>query len=101
VRVRFHPEAEAEVLTATEWYESERPGLGTEFLESLERAGGAIRERPETWPRWPGVQERLGIHRYLMERFPFGIAYEIDEDGILVLAVAHLKRRERYWAHRV
>lgn len=100
MKVRFHPEVEAEVLAATEWYESERPGLGAEFLESLGRAGAALRERPETWPLWPGVPERQRVRRYLMERFPFGIAYEIDGDGILFLAVAHLKRRERYWAHR-
>ena len=37
-----------------------------------------------------------------MKRFPYRLLYFIDEDGIVVLlAVAHFKRRLFYWRDRV
>jgi len=32
-RLRIAPEAEEELAAATEWYESQRPGLGIELVE--------------------------------------------------------------------
>jgi hypothetical protein len=32
---------------------------------------------------------------------PYGVIYNIDQDGILVVAVAHLHRRPAYWQNRV
>jgi len=33
--LRFHPEADLDVWNATLWYEEQRLGLGTEFLDQL------------------------------------------------------------------
>ncbi len=39
--------------------------------------------------------------RYVLRRFPFNIIYLLDADCIVVVAVAHQKRRARYWISRV
>ena len=36
-----------------------------------------------------------------MTRFPYGVMYGIDEDTIIVIAVAHLHRDPRYWIDRI
>lgn len=35
-----------------------------------------------------------------IERFPYYLAYISSEEGLLVLAVAHERRKPRYWTNR-
>lgn len=37
-RLRFRPEAAADIADAHAWYEQQRPGLGDEFREALDAA---------------------------------------------------------------
>jgi hypothetical protein len=60
-----------------------------------------ILESPGTWPYWPGLPASLGIRRFLLPRFPFGIADEAEPSGVIVYAVAHLARRPGYWKDRL
>ena len=51
------------------------------------------------FPRHPLAE---GIRRYRLSRFPYGLIYTINNDDILVLAVAHLHRlRPDYWRDRL
>jgi toxin ParE1/3/4 len=36
MRLIYHPEAEAELVDAAEYYEERLPGLGAEFLEAVD-----------------------------------------------------------------
>ena len=99
--LRTHPAAESEAEAAALWYESRQAGLGQDFLSELDRGLDLILESPATWPIWPGLPASLGIRRFLLPRFPFGIAYEAEENGIIVVAVAHLARRPGYWKDRL
>ena len=54
-----------------------------------------------TWPLWPGVRDRVGVHRFLLARFPFAVGYIVQADGIVVLAIAHVRRRPGYWFSRL
>lgn len=92
--VRFHPEAREEALAAAEWYESRQPGLGLDFLAELERACAVLSETPLAWPLWGRVAKRLGIRKFLLSRFPYGIAYEAMGDEVVVYAIAS---REEAW----
>jgi len=38
----------------------------------------------------------------LMPRFPYGVVYVMTPAGdVVVVAVAHVRRRPGYWAHRL
>ena len=100
MRLRLHPEAAIEATATAEWYDGESAGLGVVFLEELDRGLNSILEAPFTWPLWPEVPEELGVRRFLLDRFPFGVAYQVKTGEIQVIAVAHLKRRQGYWASR-
>lgn len=58
----------------------------------------AIRRIGETPTRYP-----VSVHntrRVLLERFPFSIHYRVNENDIVVVAVAHQKRWTGYRAGR-
>lgn len=80
---------------AADEYDEATPGLGDDFLASVEQAFDVILSAPHRWPR---VDNRH--HRYVMRRFPFSILYRYNETEVIFVAVAHHRRRPGYWAHR-
>ncbi|PIU84438.1 MAG: plasmid stabilization protein [Deltaproteobacteria bacterium CG_4_9_14_3_um_filter_44_9] len=91
----FHPEAETELLEAIAYYESCAPGLGEDFSLEVYSTVQNILSYPHAWPI---VED--DVHRCLTSRFPYGVLYSIESDGIYILAVMHLHRRPDYWKHR-
>jgi plasmid stabilization system protein ParE len=84
-------EAEAAAL----WYLERSPTAAVRFSIELDEAEAAILERPEAWPTG-----EHGTRRYLLHRFPFAVIYRIEESRIVIVAVAHARRRPRYWTDR-
>ncbi len=100
MRIVVHKKAEEEVEAAVHWYEERQQGLGTDLLIELDRAFVAIAESPKTWPAWPDVKPSLGIRRFLLSRFPYGVAYRESEDRLMIIAIPHMHRRPAYWKQR-
>jgi len=71
-------------------------GLGRRFLGEVRKAEERIGRLPESAP-----EVVPGIRKCLLHRFPFSILYSIESDGLLVLAVAHRRRRPQYWLNRL
>lgn len=94
--VVFLPEAEQEMLEASLYYQSKASGLGVDFLSEVERAVKSIAESPNTWPILEGE-----LRRRLVRRFPFGILYKVESEEIVVIAVAHLRKKPGYWKERI
>jgi mRNA-degrading endonuclease RelE of RelBE toxin-antitoxin system len=95
MQVEFLRVASEECADAVAFYESQREGLGSRLLDSIERGVEQITSAPETWPK---VSERS--RRYRLRRFPYGLVYQIREQTILIIAVMHLHRRPNYWQGR-
>lgn len=91
----LHPAAEAEMLAAARYYEECQVGLGDRFLDEVSRAGKRISHHPEAWPVISG-----SIRRCLLNRFPFGLIFRIEDKRIYILAVMHLRREPNYWRGR-
>lgn len=91
----FHPEADAEFHAAIDYYEACESGLGEIFAIEVQTTIQNILAYPEMWP----VLED-DIRRCLTSRFPYGVVYSSESDGIFILAVMHLHRRPDYWKHR-
>lgn len=100
MRLVLHPDAVAEATAAGDWYDAWRRGLGGHFATELERAFEAILENPRAWPLWPGLAPSQDVRRFLLPRFPFAVAYVASPDVVMVLAVAHTRRRPGYWIAR-
>ena len=91
----FHPEAEAEFHQATEYYEEIEPELGYDFAIEVYSTIQRSVALPKTWPVVEGE-----IRRSLVRRFPYGVLYSEEYDGIYIVAVMHLHRDPDYWKHR-
>jgi plasmid stabilization system protein ParE len=92
---RFHPAAAEEAGGALEWYAARSPRAAVAFLSELEHAVAQVRATPERWPRVAGR-----VRRYIFPRFPFSLVYRLTSSSIEVIAVAHHRRKPRYWRSR-
>jgi plasmid stabilization system protein ParE len=102
VRLELHPEARAELRSAALWYDERRSGLGDEFIAEVWAALDRIGNATESYPAWPGTRPAdPPIRKATIQRYPYLIAFEKHEQHVLILAVAHAKRRPLYWLTRV
>ncbi len=91
----IHPAAEADAESARAWYEDESPTAAARFMAEFNRVADSIFEHPDRWP-----QAEPGTRRALLRKFPFAIYYIVDPDMVMILSVAHHKRRPGYWEGR-
>ncbi|MDL1891312.1 type II toxin-antitoxin system RelE/ParE family toxin [Sphingobacteriales bacterium CHB3] len=91
----FNEEAERELAEAVEFYEEASSGLGTAFLDEVERAIASIL-------RFPKANTLLSktVRRKIVTRFPYSILYSSSSQEIRILAIANQKRRPFYWRSR-
>jgi len=95
LKVRLDPAAKLEIRQAALFYEDCRDGLGQEFLDAVESAFEQIQRHPQVWRVLKGR-----FRRYLLQQFPYGLIYAVEEETIFVAAVMHLKRKPGYWVSR-
>ena len=93
--VRFIAEAKGELREAMDYYNGERPGLGYEFLAEVKNAVQRIQKYPEAWPI---VEEDL--RKCLLNKFPFSLVYHPGNDGAIIIALMHARRKPGYWKNR-
>ena len=93
---RFLPPAEEEMTEASLFYEATTSGLGTGFLDEIQRVVNVLCEHPEL-----GQSVDRGLRRILLQRFPFSIIYSVELDAVLIVAIAHQRRRPDYWKERI
>ena len=95
MKVEFNPLANDELVAAHAYYESRLVGLGDDFVAEVSRGLRTIDAMPNSWQAI-----RPGTRRFLLDRFPYGLVYQVRDDTIRVMAVAHLRRRPGYWRGR-
>jgi len=95
-QVIVRPAAAADIEDAYHWYESQRPGLGEEFLRALSVTRDRLLEQPEAFP----VLRRNTRRALIPRRFPYGLYYRVYDDAIVIVACMHAKRDPRRWQRR-
>jgi len=96
MRLIYHPDAEAELIQASQFYEQRVPTLGAQFLDAVDSAISIILEAPD---RWRIIENN--VRGYSMPRFPYAIYYRVLPDHVRVLAFKHHRRHPTYWRYRV
>lgn len=95
------PVAELEAAEAAIWYEDQRAGLGSEFLDELTETFDRIRSMPENSARLEYYSGPHDVRRQLLERFSYLVIFVFRPDGVIVVAVSHTRRRPLYWLDRL
>ena len=92
---RFLSLAEEEMSEAASFYEAASHGFGEKFLADVQHTVDRLRTHPEL-----GVDVSANLRRALLLRFPFSLSYSVEADEILIVSVAHHRRRPGYWRSR-
>lgn len=94
-RALFHPGASEDYDAAYAWYFTHGIGIANDFEREIDRGLRLIADYPLRWPKFDAERRRL-----VLRKFPYSIVYEIIKEKIVVLAIAHGKRRPYYWRER-
>ena len=96
MKVEFFPLAQFELQEAAAHYEGKVQGLGDDFILEVERVVGVLTELPSLGEKLDPVHRRIPLRR-----FPYALIFRRDAETIRIVAVAHRRRRPRYWQPRV
>jgi hypothetical protein len=95
MRIAIAEPAQGDLVEAVAYYDH-HGGLGADFLEEFEHCVDRILKYPLAWA---AVSPRFRQCR--LNRFPYGVLYEILQDAVRVVAVAHLQREPGWWQRRL
>ena len=84
--------AALEIDDGQEYYNLQQAKLGDSFKRDVQIAIDNIVASPKLYPQIDGELRRCVLHR-----FPYSIFYAIDDDMIVILSVAHQRRKPYYW----
>lgn len=93
--VKFHPDAESEMIAAAAYYEEQQPDLGKRFLASVQDTINRIILNPYLFPT-----VELDVRRCPTKTFPFGVLFRVQPGTIIIMAVMHQHRDPDYWKNR-
>ena len=89
-------QAQLDVHNAASWYENQRLGLGTRFIDELDYVANRIRISPFQFP-----EIHPAVRRGLLSRFPYSVYFSVNEESIEVIAVLHQHRDPDTWRDRL
>jgi plasmid stabilization system protein ParE len=67
------PGAESDFSAAARWYERQRPGLGSAFIQQIDRLFDRVRTNPTQYQ----IIYR-DVRRAVARGFPYGVIYRVD-----------------------
>ncbi len=95
-RIRIRSEAQEEINEAFEWYFRRSPEAADGFLTEIGASMSQIAAHPQLYPPYT-----KNTRRRVLAGFPYSVIFQEKDDVILVVAVAHAKRRPGYWRGRI
>lgn len=94
--IRYHEDARLEFLHEVGFYSAISRRLGERFDKAVEHAEVFASTFPEL-----GSPFKYGTRRILTKKFPFSVVYIVNDNEILILAIAPFRRRPGYWRSRL
>lgn len=85
-KVVLKVEAIHDISEAVEWYEHQQSGLGSQFLDELDKYIDLISQNPDRYPL--NQKQRIAV----LHRFPYKIVFQSEGESIIIFAIYHDKR---------
>jgi plasmid stabilization system protein ParE len=79
-----------------DWYATRSTEAAVRFDTAVDAALSAIAADPHRFEALDDIHRACPVARY-----PFRVVYRVESDRILVVAIAHAKRRPGYWKSRI
>lgn len=92
MKLTFAPRAFDELAGALAWYAERSLDVARSFQREVDGAVALLLVHPLM-----GAPGARGLRRLPLRRFPYTLHYRADSQELLVVAVAHQRRRPGYW----
>ena len=96
MRVQLADGAKRDFNEGLHWYRKRSDQAADRFTEMTDITIGRILKDPTRYR-----QIRPNIRTICYKRYPYSLIYLIQPDTLVIIAVAHDKRREGYWNRRL
>jgi toxin ParE1/3/4 len=93
--VVYHADAFEEYQHAAIHYTNISQSLGKQFFERIEAAVTLISGQPSSWTR-----VSKNVRRMPVKQFPYSIFFSEYNGAVIILAIAHQKRKPNFWKQR-
>lgn len=100
MKVRILADAVAEIESARRYFNGQAFALGDRFLDDLEQTLSRIEAAASSFPKLETLPTSEPYRRALLKVFRYALIFEILEEEVLVVAVAHTSRKPNYWLNR-
>jgi hypothetical protein len=91
----FHTLAQQEYLEQVKYYATIQHKLGGLFIEYMQQTIDSICSNPQQY-----IVETNNIRKAIVDKFPFYILFDVNNNTVRILAIAHFKREPKYWMSR-
>ena len=93
--VDYLPGARRDFDESFDWYAARSTRTALRFVAAVDAAVTSLADAPLRFTSPDGVH-----HECPVKKFPFRIVYRWVDERVLIVAVAHAKRRPGYWRDR-
>lgn len=93
--VDYLPEARRDFDDSFDWYVQRSVQVAVRFANAISAALTGVTANPDRFARVDDLHRECPV-----KQFPFRIIYRVAANRVVVVAVAHAKRRPGYWKHR-
>ncbi len=94
--VDYLPGARRDFDESFDWYAARSTQAAIRFTNAIDAALSTVSANPERFAAVDGTHRECPVRR-----FPFRIVYRVIQGRVLVVAIAHAKRRPGYWKDRI
>lgn len=101
MEIAWHPAAQGEFEADIDWYEARGAGLGDRLEAAVDEVVDTVLEWPESGAVWPGWDSIPVVRSGRVAGFPHRLIYLVQATELVVVALAHQKRKPGYWRDRL
>jgi len=95
-RIEWDKAATAELAEAIDWYREHSQRAALNFVAAISRSIAAVVADPNRFQR-----ALHGCRQCRVSRYPYTVIFHEESDVVMVVAIAHAKRRLGYWTRRL
>jgi len=95
-RIEYHSGARDDFDESLDWYGKRSLDAALGFVAAVEEAVEKIVADPARFP-----STHAGCRYCTLRRYPFRVVFHEETDRLVVVAIAHAKRRPGYWRSRI
>ena len=96
MRIVWQAQAQIELDAAIDYYYFQASiAVATDFRNEVERVIKLLCTHTKL-----GIRVRHGARRLILTGYPFDLIYRETQDSIVIVALAHQRRRPGYWVGR-